>query len=309
MKLAYSTCGWRRAPIDEVIRRLADIGYHGVEISIQPHMLPPRAWSSKEARRLRRLADDLGMLISNLHLGSANLLSKTPHEPSFMAVYPSQRDERTGLICQSLDFAAELGVDLVCFESGPLPPHLSPSAGMDFLIEGLSQCLDRAAQRRVRIGLEPAPEHLISGYSAYVDLWNYFDGHPSLGLCLDIGHSYCFYEDTPAVIHDTPEIFHVHIKDISDRMQRHLVPGEGEIDLAGALEALAGAEFEGFVSVELMDPGGQPERAARKSISALLEWLQQARGRPDPAGPASRKPVRTIPAESNGIDSSHPLGR
>ena len=277
MKLAYSTCGWRRTPIGEVMKVLADVGYHGIELGVRPDYLPPRSWTPKEARRLKRLADDLGIFIANLHLGSPQLLSETAYEPSLMSPYQTQRDQRIELICRGMEFASELGIDLICFESGPLPPHLSPTAGMDYLIEGLSSCLDHAAQSRIRIGLEPAPEHLIDGYSAYLDLWNFFDGHGSFGLCFDIGHSYCHYEDIPAVIQDTPEIFHVHIKDMSDRMQRHLVPGEGEIDLAKTLAALADAEFEGFVSVELMDPVEEPERSARRSASALMQWLQQVR--------------------------------
>ena len=286
MKLAYSSIGWRQASIDQVMKALAEIGYHGIELGVQPDYLPPRSWTPKEARRLRRLADDLGIFIANLHLGSPYLLSETAHEPSLMSPYQTQRDQRVDLVCRAVDFAAELGVDLVCLESGPLPPHLSPATGMDYLVESLLTCLDRAQQARVRIGLEPTPEHLIDGYSAYLDLWNYFDGHGSFGLCFDIGHSYCLYEDISAVIQDTPEIFHVHIKDMSNRMQRHLVPGEGEIDLSNTLVALTEAEFEGFASVELVDADEEPERAARKSLSTLTQWLQLARAAPTHVGVA-----------------------
>jgi sugar phosphate isomerase/epimerase len=276
MKLAYSTVGWRRYTIEHAMRSLADLGYYGIELAVQPDNLPPQSWTPKEARRIRRLAADLGLVISNIHLTSPYLMSDTPFEPSFMALYQTQRDKRIELICRSIDFAAEMGVGLVCFESGPLPPNLSPATGTDYLVEGLLTCLDHAEANRVRIGLEPSPDHLISGYASYLDLWHYFDGHFSFGLCFDIGNSHCLYEDTPAVIRDTPEIFHVHIKDMSERMQRDLVPGDGDIDLAMSLAALANAEFEGFVSVELIDNCEEPDVAARKSMAVLGQWLVPA---------------------------------
>lgn len=258
------------------MQTLADMGYCGIELSVQPDYLAPQSWTPKQARYLKRIAADLGIRISNIHLGTPYLMSDSPFEPSFMAPYQAQRDKRIEMVCRSIDFAAEMGVGMVCFESGPLPPHLSPAVGTDYLVEGLLTCLDHAEERRVRIGLEPSPDHLISGYSTYLDLWHYFDGHVAFGLCLDIGNSHCVYEDTPAVIRDTPEIFHVHIKDVSERMHRDLLPGEGHIDIAGSLCALANAEFEGFVSVELLDHGEEPEMAARRCMAVLGEWMAPA---------------------------------
>lgn len=131
--------------------------------------------------------------------------------------------------------------------------------------------------RSIRVALEPTPAHLIDGYSAYIDLWNDFDGHPALGLCLDIGHAFCSYEDILGVIVDAPDLHHVHIKDISNRAQGELVPGEGDIDLSEALAVLDAIAFEGFISVELGSAAGDPEIMARKSLVALTRWLQLAR--------------------------------
>jgi sugar phosphate isomerase/epimerase len=96
-------------------------------------------------------------------------------------------------------------------------------------------------------------------------------------LCFDLGHAYCGYEDIPAVIHDAPDIHHVHIKDISNRASGQLVPGEGDIDLVEALATLDGIGFDGFVSVEIVAPASEPEFMARRSLVALMQWLQLAR--------------------------------
>ncbi len=256
---------------------VAEIGYHGIELAAQPHCLAPGSWSPQEARRLRTIAEDLGLYIAGLSLGGSDLLGEPAYEPSFMAPFQVQRDRRIDFVRRGIDFAGELGVDLISFSSGPLPPYMPPEAAMDRLVDGLLRCLDHAEKASIRIGLEPAPHHLIHGYSAYIDLWNNFDGHPALGLCLDIGHAFCSYEDIPAVIHDAPDLTHVHIKDMSDRAQGELVPGEGDIDLPEVLAALDGIAFDGFVSVELGASADEPEAMARRSLLALMRWLHLAR--------------------------------
>jgi sugar phosphate isomerase/epimerase len=277
MKLAYSTLGWRQAAAERAMEIVADIGYHGIELAAQPHCLAPHSWAPREARRLKTIAEDLGLYIANLNLGGPDLLDEISGEPSFMAPLQMQRDRRIDLVRRGIDFAGELGVDLITFGSGPLPPHMPPAAGLDNLVDGLLRCLDHAAKASVRIGLEPAPDHLINSYSAYVDLWNYFDGHPALGLCFDIGHAYRGYEDIPAVILDAPDMHHLHVKDMSYRTQGQLAPGEGDIDLSDALAALDEIGFGGFVSVELGASADDPEAIARKSLVALMQWLRLAR--------------------------------
>jgi sugar phosphate isomerase/epimerase len=276
MKLAYSTLGWQQSA-DRAMEVIAEIGYHGIEMAAGPHCLDPRSWSPREARCLRTIAEDLGLYIAGFHLGAPDLLGEPAYEPSFMAPFPMQRSARIDLVRRGIDFAEELGAHLISFGSGPMPPHMPPAAALDHLVDGLLRCLEHAAKASILIGLEPEPDHLVNSYSAYIDLWNCFDGHPALGLCFDIGHAFCGYEDIPAVIHDAPDSHHVHIKDILNCASGQRVPGEGDIDLAEALAALDGISFDGFVSVELAAPAGEPEFMARKSLVALMQWLHLVR--------------------------------
>lgn len=284
MKFAYNTNGWRFQPIDDTLRTLAEIGYSGIEFGVQPNHLPPSSWSASEAARLRRLAKDLGLAVTNLHLGAADLLSSTPYEPSFLALYPSQRDERIDLVRRGIDFAAELGAPLVCFESGPLPPDMPREAAMCHLIDGVEACVKHAEMVGIRLAIEPSPQQLVNSYPAYLEVWRAFD-LSAFGLCYDIGHAYCAYEDIGAVIADAPEILHVHIEDMADRTHRHLLPGEGEIDLGAALAALTANAYDGYVSVELMDHHRDPAFAARHSLEVLTSLVDAAGPRPDRPGP------------------------
>ena len=56
-----------------------------------------------------------------------------------------------------------------------------------------------------------------------------------------------------------------------------LVLADEERPLVEALAALDGIGFDGFVSVELAVPAAEPEFMARKSLVALMHWLQLVR--------------------------------
>ena len=291
MKLAYNSNGWRFFPLEAMFTSLAQIGYHAVELGVQPNHVPPCRWSSKEAQRIKGIAADAGLAVSNLHLGAERLLSDTPHEPSLMSAYQSQRDQRIDLIRQGCDFAAEMGVALVCLESGPLPPDMSRAAGMGHLIEGVEACISHARETGVRLALEPSPEHLLNGYRAYLELCQVFGPHPSLGLCLDIGHSHCVFEDTIAIVAAASDhLFHVHIEDIANREHSHLPLGEGAIDLKAVLSALQVAGYDGCVSVELADHSAAPESMSRQSHA----YLRQLFDDPEP-DPSTRRATRRAP--------------
>jgi sugar phosphate isomerase/epimerase len=291
MKLAYNSNGWRHLPLETMFTSLAEIGYQGVELGVQPNHVAPCRWSQKEAQRIKGVAEDVRIAISNLHLGAENLLSDTPHEPSFMAAYQTQRDQRIDLMRRGCDFAAELGVSLVCLESGPLPPDMSRAAGLGYLIEGVEACITHARETGVRLGLEPSPAHLLNGYGAYLELCQVFGPNPSLGLCLDIGHSHCVFEDTIAIIGEASDhLFHVHIEDIANREHRHLPLGDGSIDLKAVLSALQARGYEGYVSVELADHFSAPESMSQQSHAYLRNLLD------DPsADPSARRATRRAP--------------
>jgi sugar phosphate isomerase/epimerase len=277
MKFAYNSNGWRYVPVETAFERLVNIGYDGVELGVQPNHLPPESWSPAMARTVKALAADLGLAITNLHLGAPHLLSGTPHEPSFMALHARQRDERIDLVRRGIDFAAALGTNLVCFESGPLPADMARSSAFGYLIEGLEACLEHAEDAGIRIGIEPSPEHFIDGFHAYAALAQIFADSEAFGLCYDLGHAYCVFEDSPAVIATASDLFHVHIEDMAGRVHRHLRPGDGDMDLATPLAALQRTGFDGFVSVDLMDHTDNPDAVARHCLAHLRAQIDTVR--------------------------------
>ena len=86
-----------------------------------------------------------------------------------------------------------------------------------------------------------------------------------------------------------PDVFHMNIEDrtIGPELARHieyiqyihfadsnrLAPGQGHLDFPRILRHLAHAQYEGWVSVEIL-PRPDPDTAARQSAEFLLPLLQ-----------------------------------
>ncbi len=95
-------------------------------------------------------------------------------------------------------------------------------------------------------------------------------GAENFGANLDFGHSHLAGEVPSHVAGRlASRIFHIHLEDISNRKHYHLIPGEGDIDFEDIFRALAGIDYDGFVTVELYTFPENPEQAAGKAFDYL----------------------------------------
>jgi len=275
MKFGYNTNGWQGTAIDTAIDRLARLGYEAVEIAPLRDQLGPESWTSTEASRIRRLVADSGMIVSNLHAGVRGLIAD---EHALISVAPVSRAIRVDLIERAVDFAAELGTDLVCVTSGAIPQTSSIGDAWSRLVDGLEACAQYARPRGIRIALEPEPELFIKSVFEYLELRRRLGEGVEIGLNLDIGHSQCLFEDIPAIIQEVaPLIWHVHVEDIAARVHRHLVPGQGQVNFHSIGRALAETGYGRAVSMELMDHSAEAEEVARHSLAVMRTWRRSIR--------------------------------
>ena len=282
MKFAYNTNGWRGHTIEATIQALSSLGYDAIEIAPQADKLSPDSWAAEEARRIRTLAADAGLTICNLHAGARDLLdSRFPHEPSLISTSANDRSRRLILIQRAIDFAAELGTDLVCITSGPLPQRCSIHDARQRLKDGLHECLAYADQRRIRLAIEPEPELFVRLCLDFLDVHQALGTPGNLGLNLDIGHAQVMYEDTPAIIRELSELlWHVHFEDIANRVHEHLPPGRGQVDFHAVGRALSDIGYAGAVSVELMNHSHQAVEMAINCLAVMRTWRRSYGRRP-----------------------------
>lgn len=57
------------------------------------------------------------------------------------------------------------------------------------------------------------------------------------------------------------------------RPHLHMIPGQGDVDLAEALSSLAGESFEGYLTVQPFSNADEPVKAAKKSKAILMRML------------------------------------
>jgi len=189
----------------------------------------------------------------------------TDPDPHYRAI----RREHTK---RALGLAAELGARSISTEpGGEVQPGQTRDEALAIFLDEIGPVLEVAAACGVALLVEPEPGLLIERFGEYLDFASRLD-HPSLGLNFDVGHAFCVSED-PAewVPRMKSHTRHYHVEDIAaTRVHHHLVPGEGAIDFAAVLRAIAACSPDAWVTVELYPYRDRPDEAARAAREHLL---------------------------------------
>ena len=270
MKLAYSSNAYMKFPIDETIRRIAALGYHGIELMADaPHLWPPET-DDADISRIRGLLDTHGLVISNVNAFMMNAVGDFWH-PSWIEPDPALRRKRVQHTIDSLSMAKRLGAVCITTEpGGPLPQRGGWAEAMDMFVEGLNEALSHAETLGVGLLVEPEPELLIENVEQVLELARRIES-PMFGINFDIGHLFCVGEPlADAVLQLRNLTRHYHVEDIAaSRVHEHLIPGRGAIDFASVIEAIKETGYDGWLTVELYPYGDDPDGAGREAMRHL----------------------------------------
>jgi sugar phosphate isomerase/epimerase len=287
-RLAFSTNAYLRFPFAEAVRRLAAIGYRGVEIMADvPHAWPAYLLpEQKQAIRDALIQNDL--TVSNINSFMMHAVDDPRQKywhPSWIEPDRHYREIRIQHTRRALTLARELGATCVTTEpGGPVEPGASWSKALDLFVEMIKPVADHAEQEGVLLLVEPEPGLLIETSEQFEEFMARIDT-PAVALNFDVGHMYCVGED-PAVsfLRLAKYVRHVHVEDIAaSRVHNHLVPGEGAIDFTAVLHAMQEAGYDGWVTIELYPYVENPDdaaRTARERIRAVAEGLADQDRRP-----------------------------
>jgi sugar phosphate isomerase/epimerase len=283
MRLAFSTNAYLKVPFAEAVRRLAAIGYRGVEVMADvPHawpayLLPEQKQAIRDALAANRLE------ISNVNAFMMNAIDDPRQKywhPSWIEPDPHYRRIRVEHTKKALTLARELGAVCITTEpGGPVPAGESWQAHLRLFVETLKPVAEHAEREGVLLLVEPEPGLLIESAAQFEEFMNHVDS-PAIGLNFDIGHFYCVNDDpAPTVERLAPWIRHVHLEDIAaTRVHHHLIPGEGAIDFAAVLKALRKIEYGGWVTIELYPYVDDPDHAARAARERVLKIAESVAG-------------------------------
>jgi sugar phosphate isomerase/epimerase len=279
-KLAFSTNAYLKFSFAEAVRRLAAIGYQGVEIMADVPHAWPACLLDEQKQAIRQALAENRLAISNVNAFMMNAISDPRQRywhPSWIEPDRHYRQIRIDHTMRSLTLARELGSPCITTEpGGPVEPGRSWSAALRLFVENLKPVAAHAEKEGVLLLIEPEPGLLIETADQFLELMQHLDS-PAVGLNFDIGHFYCVGDDPAPTVHRLARhIRHLHLEDIAaTRVHHHLIPGEGAIDFGAIFRALAQIDYRGWVTIELYPYVDDPDAAARTARARVLEILER----------------------------------
>lgn len=275
MYFGYNTNGFAHHRLDDAIAILADLGYGGVGITVDWHVLNPHGpdWL-REAERTRRLLERHKMR-SVVETGARFLLDpRRKHQPTLLSPDPNERQRRLSFLVTCVELAKTLGSDCVSFWSGTAVDGAPEEELWRRLTQGCHALAAEADQFGVALAFEPEPGMFVDTLASFRQLQHHL-GDVELGLTMDVGHVHCLGEEPVAerIVEWRKELRNVHIEDMCRGVHDHRMFGEGEMRFGPILAALDAIDYRGGAFVELSRHSHDAVRVAETS----LEFLASAR--------------------------------
>ena len=281
LKLAFSTNAYLNFSFAEAARKLAALGYRGLEIMADV----PHAWPAfllpEQKRAIQDALTQNNLTISNINAFMMHAVSDHRQlfwHPSWIEPDPHYREVRILHTTRALTLARELGAKCITTEpGGPVEPGASWTDALELFVEMIKPVAEHAEKEGVLLLVEPEPGLLIETADQFEEFMRHIDS-PAIGLNFDIGHHFCVKDDPgPTIERLARFIRHVHLEDIAaTRVHHHLIPGEGVIDFGAALKALRTIGYDGWVTIELYPYVDDPDHAARVARERILAIAKDA---------------------------------
>jgi sugar phosphate isomerase/epimerase len=266
---------------EDALRRLADIGWTAVELSCE-HIGAIAIDDNPlmRARKLRELADGLG-----ISLAQAHLLIMADVASSDAAL----RDRCLDAVHREMLCCAEMGIPVGVLHPGGAETAAT-QADEDFLtsnrIAGFTKIASWAEAARMRIAIENMADRIGVGagrrreFGAVIaDLLSLIEavGSPLLGICLDTSHANVQGLDMrAAVLEAGGKLIALHVSDNDGSGDQHRTPYSGKIDWPKLMSALGEIGYQYPFNLEIPGERGCPyevlDSKARHALT-VAQWL------------------------------------
>lgn len=270
MKLSFNTWVYSSFPVwvpayplEETIKRIARIGYDGIEIgAAAPHAYP--AYLGKERRQeIRQTLQDNGIEVSSM-------LPAPGGGPGHNVASPLPEERKTAVeqYKQVIELCSDLGGETVLYVAGWQIFGTTREQAWEWSHEALTEIAGTAADHGVTIAVEPTPEdsNLIESCDDAIELMRQAS---SLNVKLMFDTNHALYRNevsTDYVYRMGPDLHHVHLSD-----EGRLPPGAGRCDFVGLVEALKEVGYEGYLAMEIgfNSPDVEPDQVARQAYEYI----------------------------------------
>lgn len=250
MRLGYQTNGLQNHRLGDGLRLLAAHGYEAVGITPDTCHLDPATTTAADLDATARLLAEL-RLLPVMETGARFLLDPGhKHEPTLMTPDPAARQRRFDYCQRAAAMGARLGAKVLSFWAGV--DHRPDAGSRDRLLAGVRRTCALVRAEGLEPSFEPEPGMAVATVADWLALRADL-GSDAPGLTLDLGHLYAVWEGEPSAVIAAvgPHLRQVHLEDMRRGVHEHLLPGAGDVDFDGCLNALQEVGYEGPVCFEL----------------------------------------------------------
>jgi protein FrlC len=270
MKLAFNTWVYSSFPVwvpayplEDTIKRIAAIGYDGIEIgAASPHAYPD--YITPERRRfIKSVLDDNGIAL-------ASMLPAPGGGPGFNVASPLP-EERAGAIDQYkkvVKLCADWGGKTVLYVAGWQIFGTERAQAWAWTREALTEVSATARDHGVTIAVEPtsADSNLIDSADDAIMLMREV-GQPNVKLMFDTYHALYRNEVSSDYVYRMgKDLHHVHLADVN-----RLPPGSGKVDYVALIAALKEVGYDGYLTMEIgfNTRAVEPDDVARRAYDYI----------------------------------------
>lgn len=254
--------------LEDVIDRLAGMGYDGIEIGCAaPHAWPGYLSESRRAE-LKRYLDTRKLKVSSMLPAPGGGPGMNPASPLV--------EERKYTIEHYKDvirLAHDLECPTVLWIAGWVVHGTPQRTAWEFSLEGLQECADYAHTLGIQLVIEPtsADSNLVESADDALEMQK-ATGRSNVKVMFDTYHILYRNEvPTDYVEKMKGNLAHIHLAD-TDR----LPPGQGQCDFEGLVKALKKAKYDGYLTMEVgfHTRSANPDWYAQSSIEYLHKLLK-----------------------------------
>jgi sugar phosphate isomerase/epimerase len=256
MKIFGRTQPLARYPIKLCLQKIHALGFDGLELCLENPDLAPGSLILEQVGQVRDTIIDLGLL---------------PFSVSYHKDYV-YNDEEFELTRRVIQWTPMFGSNIFVFSgTTPLP---GDNHSWERMVSRTRELVSVAESHGVILAQEFEPGFIVGSTSDLIQLFNEIPSE-NLAANLDLGHVFLCDEDPLNAIRQVgKKIVHVHIENMRAGVHDHLLPQQGDMDLAAYLAALSEAGYTGGLALDLYKY--DYEVVAPETIAYLRELLAKA---------------------------------
>lgn len=250
-------------PLEETIIRTARLGYSGIEVEgFRPHLWPydiDKDGLKSIRKSLKENHLELPAIIG--HSFGLNLASPSKEE----------RKDTSEYLVKCLELGVDLGAKVLVVVPGFVVYGTSWDEAWKISMDSMEKPVKRAEELDVTIALEYINTfwtNLVTTSDQAYKMMSEFNS-PNVKVMLDTVHAFYARENVIDVVKlFGSDLVHVHFVDcLRGEPERRAIPGQGDADLISCIQTLSEINYQGYLSIELMEASGpQPEKYAREAL-------------------------------------------